>query len=69
MFHQILQIIHLNLVKNYLNQAGTIIYDNEVATGAYYNGATVAGVNVRYASDVNWHLKIFSKMLYLYDRL
>ena len=57
------------LVKNYLNPAGTIIYDGQVATGLYYNGATVGGINVRYASDTNWHIKVFSKMLYLYDRL
>ena len=57
------------LVKNYLNPAGTIIYDGETATAWYYNGPTVEGVNQRYASDPDWHTKVYSYMEMLYDRL
>lgn len=64
-----IEVVAKVLVKNYLNPSGTVICDGEIATGAYYNGPTVSGVNIRYASDTNWYLKIFSKMLYLYDRL
>lgn len=64
-----IEIVAKSLIKNYLNPEGKVIYDGEVATGVYYNGPTVSGVNVRYASDPNWNIKVFSKMLYLYDRL
>ena len=64
-----IEIVAKSLVKNYLNPTGTVIYDGEIATGVYYNGPTVSGVNVRYASDTNWYMKVFSKMLYLYERL
>ena len=64
-----LEVVAKSLIKNYLNPKGTNIYDNEIATGDYYNGPTISGVNVRYASDTNWSIKVFSKMLYLYDRL
>lgn len=64
-----IEIVARALVKNYLNQAGTEIYEGQTATAAYYNGPTVAGVNVRYASDTNWHVKVFTRMLYLYERL
>ena len=64
-----LEVVAKSLIKNYLNPAGTIIYDGEVATGSYYNGPTLAGVNVRYASDQSWHTKVFSKMLGLYSKL
>ena len=57
------------LVKYYLNEEGTPIYDEEIAKGAYYNGPTAADVNVRYASDVEWHNKIYKYMEYLYNRL
>lgn len=57
------------LVKNYINEAGTPIYDDEMAKGSYYNGSTVSAVNIRYASDENWHNKIYSYMEYLYNRL
>lgn len=64
-----LEVVAKSLIKNYLNPEGTSIYDGEIATGSYYNGPTVSGVNVRYASDTNWSIKVFSKMLYLYNRL
>lgn len=57
------------LVKNYLNPAGTAIYDGEIATGAYYNGPNVEAVNVRYASDQNWSNRVFQIMTYLYEKL
>ena len=57
------------LVKNYINEEGTPIYNDEIAKGSYYNGPTVSAVNIRYASDQNWHNKIYSYMEYLYNRL
>ena len=57
------------LVKNYLNPAGTKIYDGQTATAWYYNGPTVEGVNQRYASDPDWHTKVYSYMEMLYNRL
>lgn len=56
-------------VKYYLNPAGTKIYDNEIATGKYYNGPTLNGVNKRYASDKNWANSVYKWMEYLYNRL
>ncbi|MBR3132474.1 MAG: G5 domain-containing protein [Clostridia bacterium] len=57
------------LVKYYLNPAGTIIYEGETASGSYYNGPTLSGVNTRYASDKNWANAVYKWMTYLYDRL
>ncbi len=57
------------LVKNYLNPKGTEIYDGQIATGMYYNGPTLTGVNTRYASDKNWANAVFKWMTYLYNRL
>ncbi len=57
------------LVKYYINEEGTPIYGEEVAKGSYYNEPTVVGVNVRYASDGEWHHKIYKYMEYLYGRL
>ena len=57
------------LAKNYLNKAGTKIYDEETATGTYYNEPTIAGVNVRYCTDKDWATKIFKYMDQLYSRL
>ncbi len=58
-----------SLVKYYLNPSGTKIYDNETAAAWYYNGPTLKGVNTRYASDENWHSKVFKYMETLYGRL
>lgn len=55
--------------KYYLNPAGTKIYDGNKAAGTYYNGPTLAGVNVRYASDKNWANGIYTWMKYLYKKL
>lgn len=57
------------LNKYYLNESGTPIYGDEIAVGSYYNGPTVAGVNVRYASDTNWSNRVFDIMTSLYERL
>ncbi len=37
--------------KYYLNPKGTKIYDGNTADGSYYNGPTLTGVNVKYATD------------------
>ena len=58
-----------SLVKYYLNPPGTKIYDGETASATYYNGATLSGVNTRYASDQDWHKKVYSYMEMLYNRL
>ena len=58
-----------SLVKYYLNPSGTKIYDGETAAAWYYNGPTLKGVNTRYASDADWHSKVFSYMETLYNRL
>ncbi len=58
-----------SLVKYYLNPPGTKIYDDETASAWYYNGPTLRGVNTRYASDSDWHSKVFSYMQTLYNRL
>lgn len=58
-----------SLVKYYLNPAGTKIYDGETASAWYYNGPTLEGVNQRYASDKDWHTKVYSYMEMLYNRL
>jgi beta-N-acetylglucosaminidase len=57
------------LAKEYLNEPGTVIFDNITALGTYYNGPTITGVNVRYASDSNWSNRILSIMELLYERL
>ena len=51
------------------NPKGTEIYDGQTATGMYYNGPTLTGVNTRYASDKNWANAVFKWMTYLYNRL
>lgn len=56
-------------VKYYLNPKGTSIYDGETATGSYYNGATLTGVNTRYATDKNWANSVYKHMQYLYNKL
>lgn len=55
--------------KYYLNPAGTKIYDGNRAAGTYYNGPTLSGVNVRYASDKNWANGVYTWMQYLYQNL
>lgn len=57
------------LVKYYINPAGTTIYDGQVASGKYYNGNTLTGVNKKYATDTNWANAIYKHMQYLYGKL
>ena len=57
------------LSKYYLNERGTRIYDDEVAVASFYNGPTVSGVNIRYASDKQWCEKVYAKMEALYKKL
>lgn len=57
------------LIKNYLNPKGTNIYNGEVASGKYYNGSTISGVNKKYATDTNWANCVYTWMKYLYNRL
>lgn len=56
-------------VKYYLNPAGTAIYGGETASGKYYNGATLTGVNTKYATDKNWANAVYKQMQYLYNKL
>lgn len=56
-------------VKYYINPSGTKIYDNEIATGKYYSGPTIADVNKKYATDKNWNNGVYKWMQYLYNRL
>ena len=57
------------LISNYLNKAGTVLKTGEVASGKFYNGPTVSGVNIKYASDPEWHTKVFTTMKNLYSGL
>lgn len=57
------------LTKYYINEPGKILYDGEIAVGTYYNGPTVTGVNVRYASDPNWANAVYEIMSGLYAKL
>ena len=52
--------------KYYLNPKGTLIYNNEKASGSHYNGATVSGVNKHYATDKNWSSAVYKWMQYFY---
>ena len=56
-------------VKYYLNPKGTSIYGGEEASGKYYNGPTVSGVNTKYATDKNWANAVYKHMEYLYNKL
>ena len=50
------------LVKYYINPSGTKIYDGQVASGKYYNGNTIWGVNKKYATDTNWGNAVYKYM-------
>lgn len=56
-------------VKYYLKPSGTQIYDGNIASGTYYNGATLTGVNTKYATDKNWANAVYSYMKMLYERI
>lgn len=68
-YSECIETVAKSLVKYYLNPAGTKIYDGELASGSYFNGPTLSGVNTRYASDQEWHNKIYNYMELLYNRL
>ena len=56
-------------VKYYLNPEGTSIYGGETASGKYYNGPTLSGINKKYATDKNWANAVYTTMKYLYNKL
>ena len=68
-YEECIESVAKSLAKNYLNQSGTEINSEITATGKFYNGATVSGVNTRYASDENWCTKVFNIMENLYGKL
>lgn len=68
-YSESIDLISRVFVKYYLNPSGTSIYGGEKAVGTYYNGATLTGVNTKYASDKNWANSVFSHMKYLYNNL
>ena len=57
------------LVKYYLNPKGTKIYDGETASGKYYHGSTISGVNKNYATDKNGANAVYKYMEYLYNKI
>lgn len=57
------------LVKYYLNPSGTAIYNGEIASGKYYNGNNLTGVNTKYATDKNWANGVYKYMEYLYKKI
>lgn len=61
--------VALWLSKNYVNAPGTVLPNGETASGKFYNGATVAGVNTRYASDTNWKNRVFKLMQDIYNSI
>lgn len=56
-------------IKYYLNPNGTSIYGGDKAIGTYYNGATLSGINKKYATDKNWSNSVYNYMKYLYNKL
>ena len=58
-----------SMAKYYLNEEGIELSFGEIAVGSYYNGNTVKGVNIRYASDSAWGERVFATMENLYSRL
>ncbi len=56
-------------MKYYLNPKGTVIYNNEIAEGTYYNGSTLTAVNKCYATDKNWANAVYNWMQYLYNKI
>ena len=68
-YSECIDLIARVFVKYYLNPKGTSIYGGEKATGSYYNGATLTGVNTKYATDKNWANAVYNHMKYLYNKL
>ena len=68
-YSECIETVAKSLVKYYLNPPGTRIYDGETAAGTYFNGPSLSGVNTRYASDQEWHTKVYKYMELFYNRL
>lgn len=68
-YSESIDLISRVFVKYYINPKGATIYGSEKATGTYYNGATLSGINKRYATDKNWANGVYSHMKYLYNKL
>lgn len=68
-YSECIDLIARVFVKYYLNPAGTKIYGDEVASGKYYNGNNLSGVNTKYATDKNWANSVYKYMQYLYNKL
>lgn len=68
-YSQSIDLIARVFVKYYLNPSGTSIYGGEKASGIYYNGETLTGVNKKYATDKNWANAVYSHIKYLYNKL
>lgn len=68
-YSECIDLIARVFVKYYLNPKGTSIYGGEKATGTYYNGPTLTGINTKYATDKNWANGVYSHMKYLYNKL
>ena len=68
-YSECIDLIARVFVKYYINPAGTSIYDGEKASGKYYNGPTLSGVNKKYATDKNWANGVYEQMKYLYNKL
>ena len=68
-YSECIDLIARVFVKYYLNPKGTEIYGGEKAQGTYYNGATLSGVNTKYATDKNWANGVYNHMKYLYNKL
>ncbi len=68
-YEECIETVTKSLVKYYINPYGTIIYNNEIALASYYNGPTLKGINTRYATDSNWHTKVYSHLEDLYNKL
>ena len=59
----------IDSVYNKNKPKGSIIYGGQKASGSYYNGNTLSGVNKKYATDKNWANAIFNHMKYLYGKV
>lgn len=68
-YSECIDLIARVFVKYYLNPEGTSIYGGETASGKYYNGPTLTGINTRYATDKNWANGVYTHMKYLYNKL
>jgi len=68
-YSECIDLIARVFVKYYLNPKGTSIYGGEKAAGTYYNGATLTGINTKYATDKNWANGVYNHMKYLYNKL